>query len=567
MTDAVGEEQRSSPVHRRMTRAERKVILASSLGTVFEWYDFYLYGLLATVISAQFFSGVNETTGFILALAAFAAGFAVRPFGALLFGHLGDLVGRKYTFLITMGLMGLSTFAVGLLPSYASIGVAAPVLLVTLRLLQGLALGGEYGGAATYVAEHAPDGRRGFYTSFIQTTATLGLFAALLVVIGIRVAIGEEAFAAWGWRLPFLVSIGLLAVSMWIRMQLAESPVFQKMKDEGKGSKAPLKDAFGKRDNLKLVLIALFGAVAGQAVVWYAGQFYALFFLERTLKVDGATANIMIAVALALATPFFVIFGWLSDRIGRKPIILAGCALAALTYFPLFHALTYAANPALAQAQQRAPAVLVVHPERCSIQFDPVGRNRFDETSCDVAKAYLARAGVPYRTSYWEHGGEAGPPPDRVKLLLGEREILIFETAALAEPATRKDTIAAFQKEVQAALTEAGYPAKADPARINHALVIAILFLLVFYVTMVYGPIAALLVELFPTRIRYTSMSLPYHIGNGWFGGFLPTTSFALVAATGDIYFGLWYPILVAALTVVIGLLLLPETFRRKIED
>jgi hypothetical protein len=550
-----------------MTRAERKVILASSLGTVFEWYDFYLYGLLATVISAQFFSGVNETTGFILALAAFAAGFAVRPFGALLFGHLGDLVGRKYTFLITMGLMGLSTFAVGLLPSYASIGVAAPVLLVTLRLLQGLALGGEYGGAATYVAEHAPDGRRGFYTSFIQTTATLGLFAALLVVIGIRVAIGEEAFAAWGWRLPFLVSIGLLAVSMWIRMQLAESPVFQKMKDEGKGSKAPLKDAFGKRDNLKLVLIALFGAVAGQAVVWYAGQFYALFFLERTLKVDGATANIMIAVALALATPFFVIFGWLSDRIGRKPIILAGCALAALTYFPLFHALTYAANPALAQAQQRAPAVLVVHPERCSIQFDPVGRNRFDETSCDVAKAYLARAGVPYRTSYWEHGGEAGPPPDRVKLLLGEREILIFETAALAEPATRKDTIAAFQKEVQAALTEAGYPAKADPARINHALVIAILFLLVFYVTMVYGPIAALLVELFPTRIRYTSMSLPYHIGNGWFGGFLPTTSFALVAATGDIYFGLWYPILVAALTVVIGLLLLPETFRRKIED
>ena len=567
MTDAVGEDQRSNPVRRRMTRAERKVILASSLGTVFEWYDFYLYGLLATVISAQFFSGVNETTGFILALAAFAAGFAVRPFGALLFGHLGDLVGRKYTFLITMGLKGLSTFAVGLLPSYASIGIAAPVLLVTLRLLQGLALGGEYGGAATYVAEHAPDGRRGFYTSFIQTTATLGLFAALLVVIGIRVAIGEEAFAAWGWRLPFLVSIGLLAVSMWIRLQLAESPVFQKMKDEGKGSKAPLKDAFGKRDNLKLVLIALFGAVAGQAVVWYAGQFYALFFLERTLKVDGATANIMIAVALALATPFFLFFGWLSDRIGRKPIILTGCALAALTYFPLFQALTYAANPALAEAQQRAPAALVVNPERCSVQFDPVGRNRFDESACDVAKAYLARAGIPYRTRHWESGPGADPMPDRARLLLGDRQIAELDTAALAEPATRKEVIAGFQKTLKAALDEAKYPAKADPGRINHGLVIAILFLLVLYVTMVYGPIAALLVELFPTRIRYTSMSLPYHIGNGWFGGFLPTTSFALVAATGDIYFGLWYPIAVAALTVVIGLFLLPETFRRKIED
>jgi MFS family permease len=543
----------------RMTRAERKVILASSLGTVFEWYDFYLYGLLATIISAQFFSGVNETTGFILALAAFAAGFAVRPFGALLFGHLGDLVGRKYTFLITMGLMGLSTFAVGLLPSYASLGVAAPVLLVVLRLIQGLALGGEYGGAATYVAEHAPDGRRGFYTSFIQTTATLGLFAALLVVIGIRVSLGEEAFASWGWRLPFLVSIGLLAVSMWIRLQLAESPVFQKMKDEGKASKAPLKDAFGRWSNVKLVLIALFGAVAGQAVVWYAGQFYALFFLERVLKVDGATANIMIAIALGIGTPFFVFFGWLSDRIGRKPIILTGCLLAAISYFPLFHTLSWAANPALYAAQESAPVAVVADAARCSVQFDPVGKNKFDETGCDVVKAHLARAGVSYSNQEAAAGAAT-------QLRVGGVTIDVPDPGPLTG-AARADAIKAFQAQADAALVTAGYPRKADPAAINKPLVVLILTLLVLLVTMVYGPIAALLVELFPTRIRYTSMSLPYHIGNGWFGGFLPTTSFALVAATGDIYFGLWYPIAVAALTVVIGLLLLPETFRRKIED
>ncbi|HKR23848.1 MAG TPA: MFS transporter [Allosphingosinicella sp.] len=533
-------------------QSDRLVIAASSLGTVFEWYDFYLYGLLAAIISAQFFSGVNETTGFILALAAFAAGFAVRPFGAVLFGRIGDLVGRKYTFLVTMGLMGLSTFAVGLLPSYAAAGVAAPVLLVALRLLQGLALGGEYGGAATYVAEHAPPGRRGFYTSFIQTTATLGLFLALLVVIGLRTWLGEEAFAAWGWRLPFLLSILLLAVSLWIRLKLEESPVFARMKAEGKGSKAPLTEAFARWPNLRIVLIALFGAVAGQAVVWYAGQFYALFFLERTLKVDGATANILIAIALALATPFFILFGWLSDRIGRKKIILAGCALAALTYFPLFEALSKAANPALHAAQAAAPVRVVADPGACSVQFDPIGRNKFDRRSCDIVKAFLARSGVSYANL-------AAPPGAGARLEVGAMTI--------AAPESGAEAIAAFQAEARAALTAAGYPERADPAEVNKPLVVLILFVLVLYVTMVYGPIAALLVELFPTRIRYSSMSLPYHIGNGWFGGFLPPIAFAMVAATGDIYYGLWYPILVAGLTAILGLLLLPETFRRRLED
>ncbi|WP_445194007.1 MFS transporter [Sphingomonas sp. Tas61C01] len=535
------------------------IIIASSLGAVFEWYDFYLYGLLATIITAQFFSGVNETTGFIFALAAFAAGFAVRPFGALVFGRIGDVVGRKNTFLVTMAIMGLSTFLVGLLPSYATVGVAAPIALVALRLLQGLALGGEYGGAATYVAEHAPAHRRGLFTSFIQTTASLGLFAALLIVIGVRTLLGEEAFAAWGWRIPFLVSIALLAVSLWIRMQLEESPVFQKMKEEGKTSKAPLSEAFARWGNLKIVLIALFGAVVGQGVVFYTSQFYALFFLEKNLRVDGATTNVLVAIALLIATPAFVFFGWLSDRIGRKWIILAGCALAALTYMPLFHALSRAANPALYAAQAASPVAVVANPAECSVQFDPVGKNKFDGSSCDIAKSFLAKAGI----SYANVAASAG---DVAQIRIGGTTIPVVDPATVHGP-DRAAAIKAFGAEVRTALAGVGYPEKADPARIDRPMVVAILAIMVLYVTMVYGPIAALLVELFPTRIRYTSMSLPYHIGNGWFGGFLPTTAFAMVAATGDIYYGLWYPIVACAVTAIVGLMLLPETFRRPLHD
>jgi MFS family permease len=535
------------------------VIGASSLGTVFEWYDFYLYGLLASVISAQFFSGVNDVTGFIFALAAFAAGFAVRPFGALVFGRLGDLVGRKYTFLITMSLMGGATFAVGLLPSYASVGVSAPIMLVLLRLLQGLALGGEYGGAATYVAEFAPAGKRGLYTSWIQTTATLGLFAALLVVIGTRTYIGEDAFKAWGWRIPFLVSIVLLGVSMWIRMQLSESPVFLKMKSLGTTSKAPLAEAFGRWSNLKIVLIALLGAVMGQAVVWYTGQFYALFFLERMLRVDGATTNILTAIALVLATPGFIFFGWLSDRIGRKPIIMTGCLLALLTYFPLFGALTRYANPALYAAQSAAPVTVISDPQQCSFQFDPIGKNTFDSTSCDIAKSFLAKAGVSYQ--------RLNAAPGTVAQIRSGTTTLTAPDPRVVTGKERKAAIAAFQKETKAVLSAAGYPDKANPETINKPMVVLILFILVVYVTMVYGPIAALLVELFPARIRYSAMSLPYHIGNGWFGGFLPTTAFAMVAATGDIYYGLWYPIVVAGATLILGLFFLPETFKRAIDS
>ncbi|WP_314373683.1 MFS transporter [Sphingomonas paucimobilis] len=536
---------------------DKLVIGASSLGTVFEWYDFYLYGLLATYISRHFFSGVNETTGFILALGAFAAGFAVRPFGAIVFGRIGDMVGRKNTFLVTMGIMGLSTFAVGLLPSYSTIGVAAPIILVLLRILQGLALGGEYGGAATYVAEHAPAGRRGLYTSFIQTTATMGLFAALLVVIGFRTALGEDFFGDLGWRLPFLVSIILLGVSLWIRLQLSESPVFQKMKDEGTVSKAPLTEAFGRWSNLKIVLIALFGAAMGQGVVWYTGQFYALFFLEKMLKVDGATTNVLMAVALLFGTPFFVFFGWLSDRIGRKSIIMTGCALACLTYFPLFGALTDAANPALARAQAASPVTVVSHDADCSFQFDPVGKNKFDARSCDIAKSFLAKNGINYTNieapagtiATVRIGGQSFTAPDPAKVTGAERAA----------------AITAYQDQLKAAITAAGYPTKAEG--MNKAKVVLILWFMVILVTMVYGPIAALLVELFPSRIRYTSMSLPYHIGNGWFGGFLPTTAFAMVAATGNIYYGLWYPVVLAAITLAIGIVFLPETFRRRIED
>ena len=546
----------SNPASERQNTA--LIVGASSLGTVFEWYDFYLYGLVASVISAQFFAGVNEVTGYIFALAAFAAGFAVRPFGALVFGRLGDLVGRKHTFLLTMGIMGLSTFCVGLLPTYSKVGLVAPVLLIALRLLQGLALGGEYGGAATYVAEHAPAGRRGLYTSFIQITATLGLFGALLVVIITRLSIGEDAFKSWGWRIPFLVSAVLLAVSLWIRMQLNESPVFLKLKKLGKTSKAPLKEAFGRWSNLKIVLVSLFGATMGQAVVWYTGQFYVLFFLERTLKVDGATTNILTAIALLLATPGFVFFGWLSDRIGRKPIILTGCLLAALTYFPLFNALTRYANPALYAAQRSAPVTVIADPQDCSFQFDPIGKNLFDGRSCDIAKSYLAKASVNYTN-------QSAPAGTIARVRSGD-SVISAPDPRLVTGTERKAAIAEFQKQIKMVLATAGYPDKAEPSRINRPMVVLIVWLLVLYVTMVYGPIAALLVELFPARIRYSSMSLPYHIGNGWFGGFLPATAFAMVAATGDIYDGLWYPICAAALTVMIGLWALPETCKREID-
>ncbi|HEY0962154.1 MAG TPA: MFS transporter [Pseudomonadales bacterium] len=533
-----------------MDKAHRRVIFASSLGTVFEWYDFYLYGSLAAIISRQFFSGVNETTAFIFALLAFAAGFAVRPFGALIFGRLGDLVGRKHTFLITIVIMGLSTALVGMLPTYASIGVAAPIILVALRLLQGLALGGEYGGAATYVAEHAPPGQRGLYTSWIQTTATLGLFLSLLVILACRTLLGSD-FDVWGWRIPFLISLLLLGVSVYIRLQLNESPVFLEMKAEGRTSKSPLKDSFARWPNLKIVLLALFGATAGQAVVWYCGQFYALFFLTNLLKVEAYTANLLIAGALILGTPFFIVFGWLSDRIGRKTVVLTGCLIAALTYFPLFQALTAYANPAIEAAQTQSPVVVVADADACKFQFDPVGRTVFT-ASCDVAKGQLARAGIPYVN-------EDAPAGTIASVRIGDKEIVAFEGTGMdtAEFTTRS---AAFNQEVTEALVLAGYPASADPAQINYPVVLLILTILVIYVTMVYGPIAAWLVELFPPRIRYTSMSLPYHIGNGWFGGFLPTVSFALVAYTGDIYYGLWYPIVVALMTVVIGGLFLRET-------
>ncbi|MFO1468781.1 MAG: MFS transporter [Steroidobacteraceae bacterium] len=533
--------------------AHRRVILASSLGTVFEWYDFYLYGSLAAIISKQFFAGVNETTGFVFALLAFAAGFAVRPFGALVFGRLGDLAGRKHTFLITIVIMGLSTALVGLLPGFAQIGILAPAVLILLRLLQGLALGGEYGGAATYVAEHAPDGKRGLYTSWIQTTATLGLFLSLSVILICRLALGD-AFETWGWRIPFLLSLLLLAISVYIRLQLAESPVFLEMKEEGTHSRSPLTDAFTDAGNLKLVLLALFGATAGQAVVWYAGQFYALFFLTQVLKVPAQPANLLIAGALLLAAPFFILFGWLSDRIGRKKIVLAGCLLAVLTYFPLFKAITQAANPAIAAASANHPVTVQSDPRECSFQFDPVGKKRFT-SACDIAKSALAKAGVPYRVI-------DAPAGAGTTIHIGDRPLGVFDGRAM--PASEfKSASDAFGKTLTAELKSAGYPASADPAQIAYPRLLGLLFVLVLYVTIVYGPIAAWLVELFPARIRYSSMSLPYHIGNGWFGGFLPTVSFAVVAMTGDIYDGLWYPIAIAALTVVVGGLFLPETHQR----
>jgi MFS family permease len=536
---------------RPMTPEEKKVIFASSLGTVFEWYDFYLYGSLAAIIAKQFFSGLDAGSAFIFALLAFAAGFIVRPFGAIVFGRLGDMIGRKYTFLVTILIMGLSTFIVGILPTYASIGVAAPVILIALRLLQGLALGGEYGGAATYVAEHAPHGKRGAYTAWIQTTATLGLFLSLMVILGTRTMMGEQAFGEWGWRIPFLVSIFLLAISVWIRLSMNESPAFQKMKAEGKTSKAPLTESFGQWKNLKIVILALIGLTAGQAVVWYTGQFYALFFLTQALKVDGATANLLVAASLVIGTPFFIVFGALSDKIGRKPIIMAGCLLAALTYFPVFGALTKAANPDLAAAQAKNKVVVTADPAECSFQFNPTGTVKFT-SSCDIAKQVLAGASVSYENAAAAAGTVAS-------IKVGETVIPGYSSKGLSADEAKKQD-AAFKKGVADALKAAGYPAKADPAKIDKLMIIVILTYLVILVTMVYGPIAAMLVELFPTRIRYTSMSLPYHIGNGWFGGLLPTTAFAIVAQTGNMYNGLWYPIIIAAATFVIGTLFVKET-------
>jgi MFS family permease len=529
----------------------RRVILASSVGTVFEWYDFYLYGSLAAIIGKQFFTGLNETSQFIFALLAFAAGFAVRPFGAIVFGRLGDLIGRKYTFLITIIIMGTSTFLVGVLPGYSTIGVLAPVLLIALRLLQGLALGGEYGGAATYVAEHAPQGKRGLYTSFIQITATFGLFLSLLVILGTRLGLGTESFEAWGWRIPFLLSAILVGVSVYIRLQLQESPLFQQMKAEGKQSKAPLTEAFGQWKNLRLVILALLGATAGQAVVWYTGQFYSLYFLTQSLKIDGTTANLLIAAALLIGTPFFVFFGWLSDKVGRKPVVLAGCLLAALTMFPIFKGLTHFGNPAIEAAAATAPVVVTADPNACSFQFDPVGKKTFT-SSCDVAKSVLAKKGIPYTNA-------AAPAGTLATVKIGDDVIESFEGAGLEKAdftAKSKD----FTGKVTAQVKTAGYPEKADPTQSNYPMLIMLLAILVLYVTMVYGPIAAWLVEMFPTRIRYTSMSLPYHIGNGWFGGFVPTIGFMLVAWKGDIYYGLWYPVGVALMTVVIGLFFVRET-------
>jgi MFS family permease len=543
--------QTAAVAARPMSAEEKKVIFASSLGTVFEWYDFYLYGSLAAIIAKQFFSGLDEGSAFIFALLAFAAGFIVRPFGALVFGRLGDMIGRKYTFLVTILIMGLSTFIVGILPNYATIGVAAPVILIALRMLQGLALGGEYGGAATYVAEHSPQGRRGAYTSWIQTTATLGLFLSLMVILGTRTLIGEAAFADWGWRVPFIVSILLLAVSVYIRLSMNESPAFTKMKAEGKTSKAPLSESFGQWKNLKIVILALIGLTAGQAVVWYSGQFYALFFLTQALKVDGATANIMVAISLIIGTPFFIVFGAWSDKIGRKPIIMAGCLLAVVTYFPVFTALTKAANPDLAAAQAANKVLVTANPAECSFQFNPTGTVKFT-SSCDIAKQALAGSSVSYENA-------PAPAGTVATITVGTTVIQGYTSKGLSkeDAKTQGD---AFKKSLADALKAAGYPAKADMAKFDKVTVVAILTYLVILVTMVYGPIAAMLVEMFPTRIRYTSMSLPYHIGNGWFGGLLPTTAFAIVAQTGNMYNGLWYPIIVAGMTFVVGMIFVKET-------
>ena len=556
MTDETTSSVSSPDVVAPVTREDFKVIAASSIGGVFEWFDFFLYGSLAVVISKHFFSGVNEATAFTLALLAFAAGFAVRPFGAIVFGHLGDLWGRKNTFIVTLLLMGAATFSVGLLPTYAQIGPAAPWILVVLRMVQGLSVGGVYGGSAIYVAEHSSPTRRGFYTSWIQTTATVGMALSLAVIFGTRTAIGEETFNAWGWRIPFLMSAFLLGITMWIQLKLNESPVYLKMKASGKASSAPLKDAFGNWANVKIILIALCGAIIGQAVIWYASQFYTLFFLQRVLKVDDAVSNLLIATALIISTPLYIFFGWLSDKIGRKPVMMTACLLAVLTYFPLFHALTGAANPVLAQAMATSPVIVVADPADCSFQFDILGNKTF-KSSCDIPRSFLAKAGVTYDP-------KDAPAGTLAELHVGDQVLPSFKGDAL-EAADLKTQRADWEKQAGAMLNAAGYPPKADTDKINIPMVLLILVGIMALAAMVYGPMAALLVELFPARIRYTSLSLPYHIGTGWFGGFLPVTAFAIVAATGNIYNGLWYPIGFSAFTFVVGLIVLPQTHLRDI--
>jgi MFS family permease len=549
--------------NRPMTGGEKTIIFASSIGTVFEWYDFYLYGWTATQIGKAFYSAFDTNTQFIFALLTFSAGFLVRPLGALIFGRVGDLVGRKYTFLVTITIMGLSTFFVGLAPDYQAIGWLAPTILIGLRLLQGLALGGEYGGAAIYVAEHAPQSRRGYYTSWIQTTATVGLFLSLIVVYVVRNSVSPETFSdsslAGAWRIPYLLSIILLGLSIWIRMRLRESPIFQKIRDEGARSKAPLSEAFGNWRNGKTALIALFGLTAGEAVIWYGGQFYARIFLVNTLKVPANTADVALIIALVIATGGFLLFGWLSDRIGRKPIVLAGCLLGAVTYRTAFGLLTHAANPALEAALASAPVTVTADPADCDLLFDPVGGRVF-KSSCDLARQALIASSVNFRM-------ENAPVGSVAKVTVGDKSFGAADGNAM-DANDFKEKSGAFKRSVTEAVTAAGYPTKgADPAAINTALMILVLVYLALLVTMVYGPIAAVLVELFPTRIRYSGVSLPYHVGNGWFGGLLPPIAVALVAATGNIYAGVWYPIAIAGMTFVVGLFLLPETKDRDIRD
>ena len=535
----------------------RRVVVASAAGTAFEWYDFFIFGALAPVIAKTFFAGLNETAGFVAALGLFAAGFAFRPLGAILFGSMGDRLGRKGAFLVTVSLMGGATFAIGLLPTYAQAGIWGPVLLILMRIFQGMALGGEYGGAAIYVAEHSPPHRRGYSTGWIQSSAAFGLIAALIVVLVTRTSIGEDAFAEWGWRVPFLVSAGLLAISIWMRLKLTESPTFQKMKAEGEVSRAPLAEAFGQWRNLRLVLLAFFSVMCAQGALWYCAFFYLQVFLEKSLQVAPATVNLMVMAMTLASAPLYVLFGWLSDRIGRKPVMLAGMLAGLIAFFPAFHALAGFTNPALVAARTMTPVVVMADPATCSLQFDPVGAAKFS-SACDIAKSLLASTGIPYRSA----DRPAGSPTE---VRIGAESFAPADGSGLSADALK--TLKADQaKALKAALEAAGYPMAADPARMNIAGIGAILLLLVVAATALYGPMAAMLVELFPARVRYTAMSLPYHVGTGWVGGFLPVTAFAIVAMTGDLYAGLWYPVIFTAISVLTMTFLVPETRGRRLD-